>query len=270
MEYELEKAPGEETEMVIWANAKEYRTVQLLKMTGSIADLASLCYGSESSLLDWLSNNGLLGFRPVRTLSHPNLVHLVNRGVHRIHGRENSIFHAYEPLCLIIEGMRVARAAYALYKATEIDNVQERQTVIKQIIRVNEGTHIGDEFEMEVFDIPIGLHRLPNNSLQWTRLAIEGLADITDNCLAHEFSLSWAEASERSRRITPEWKIRSHLGALFYKMAHQMHQRRYCAFCKRPLPLTSRPQTKTCSDRCRQSHRRRQGSKINGGETNIL
>src|SRR6185436_18316205 len=148
-------------------------------------------------------------------------------GVQRVHGPENALVPTYEPLSLIWEGVQVARAATALYKALSLSEGQKRQKILEKIIQTNQKTYVNDEFETSVFNILIGLHKQPHNLIEWTTLALEGLADITDNCLAGEFSLLWAEAGGMRRSLTQEWKVRSHLGALFLKMAHQLTKRRY-------------------------------------------
>lgn len=261
MEYELVKAPGVETEMVKWKRGVPYQNVDLLKGgEGNLSDLGDLDDRPLAEMVDWLSRYGLLGFRPPRALSHPELIHLIDRGRDRVHGSENRMYFTYEPVCLVREAVRIAKAASSLYQVIKIDDSQERQSRLAAILQMNPDTRACNEISMSVFGVPIGLHIQPKKPTEWTRVAVEGLAELTDRYLTGEFSLYWEEGKGNTRRLAYGWKVRSHFGALFLKMAHRSSGRRYCEICNEPLPSRSRPQTRTCSAKCRKQLQRRRAS----------
>jgi len=261
MEYEIVKAPGVTTEMVKWQGGSSPHMVDLLKEGhGNLIDLGFLEGKSESELVHWLSQNGLLGFRPPRALSHPGLIHILSQGTRRFHGSENQMFFAYEPVCLVREAVQIAKAASTLYEAIGIDDQAKRQKKLAAILQMNPDTRVGREIEMSVCGVPIGLHIAPRKSTEWTTVALEGLAALTDRYLPSEFSLYWEEDVRSPRNLTYGWKVHSHFGALFLKMAHRRSKRRYCEVCNTPLHSRSRPQTRTCGAKCRKRLERRNAS----------
>lgn len=260
MEYELVKAPGLTTEMVKWRRDSQHRMVDLLKEgEGNLVDLGDLAGKPQSELVEWLSQNGLLGFRPPRALSHPELLHLINLGSRRVHGTENRMFFAYEPVCLIREAVQIAKAASRLYGAIRIEDPQDRKRTLAEMIQMNPHTGANGGIEMSIFGVPIGLHIEPKKSIEWNRVALEGLADLTDRYLTSEFSLYWEEGRGITRRLAYGWRVRSHFGALFLKMAHRRVRsgQRYCEICTKPLHLKAMPQARTCSVKCRKRLQRR-------------
>ncbi|MEP6889213.1 MAG: hypothetical protein ABI955_00785, partial [Nitrospirota bacterium] len=209
MEYELVKAPGLTTEMVKWQPDSQHRMVDLLKQgEGNLVDLGDLDGKPQSELVKWLSQNGLLGFRPPRALSHSELLHLINLGSRRVHGPENRMFFAYEPVCLIREAVQIAKAASRLYGAIRIEDPQHRKRMLEEVIQMNPHTRSTGEIEMSVFGVPIGLHIEPRKSIGWTRVALEGLADLTDLYLRSEFSLYREEGMGITRSLDYGWKVR--------------------------------------------------------------
>ena len=261
MEYELVKAPGMTTEFVKWGRGSRYHMVDLLKEgEGNLVELGDLAGQPQAKLVKWLSVNGLLGFRPARALSQPELLHIVNLGTRRIHGSENRMLFAYEPVCLVREAAQIAKAASKLYDAIRSDDQATRREKLAAILEMNPDTRAGHEIEMRVCGVPIGLHIAPQRSAEWTRVALEGLATLTDRYLPSEFSLYWEEDLKSSRNLTYGWKVHSHFGALSLKMAHRRSERRYCEVCNAPLHARSRTDAMTCGPTCRKRRQRRRTS----------
>jgi hypothetical protein len=261
MEYDLVKAEGYNTEMVRWSAKASRHKIDLLEQEVGLSDLGSLAEAPQEELLTWLSKYGLLGFRPPRELSHPDLLHMIILGANRVHGQGNRLYFAYEPLYLVKEGARVARAASALYAAIRITESKKRMLELAKIIQMNHETATGygkpddgvvnREIEMKVLEVPIGFHIQPKTPVEWTNVAISGLSNLTDHYLSSEFSLSWMEPTVPSRNIKSGWKVRSLLGAMFFKMAHQLSTRRYCRLCNKPLSSQARSDAQVCGPTCR-------------------
>lgn len=256
MEYKLEPSIGSSVEMVRWKQRGRSRQVELMEEDGSLYELGSLVDASTVELVNWVSRRGLLGFRPSNELiSAPGLVHSITLGSERVHGPENELGYAYEPLLLIQEAARVAQAATALYEAIRKDDVLKRAGAIREILQMNPDTGVRysgvTEIEMSVFSISIGLHEYPKIPAKWTMLAIEALAELTDRYLSSEFTLYWSEPKAMVRTVTTGWKVRSHFGAMFLKMASRLRRARHCKICKEPLNSRARSDAQICSSKCR-------------------
>jgi predicted nucleic acid-binding Zn ribbon protein len=201
-------------------------------------------------------------------------LHLIILGAKRVHGQGNRLYFAYEPLYLIREGARVARAASTLYAAIRITDLKKRMLELSRIIQMNHETATGygnrdsgevdREIEMNVLEVPIGFHIQPRTPMEWTIVGVNGLSNLTDNYLSSEFLLSWMEPTLPSRNITNGWKVRSLLGALFFKMAHQLSTRRYCRLCSKPLSNRARSDAQVCSSTCRKQLNRKKRRVIEG------
>lgn len=210
-----------------------------------------------AKLVEWVSRRGLLGFRPVSKLvSLPGFIHPITLGDRRVHGLENKLDYAYEPLQLIQEAAKTAQAAIALYAAITKDDVGARASALREIIQMNPGTWTRSqeefrEIEMSICGIVIGNHAQPKTPAKWTKIAIEMLADLTDRCLTSEFTLYWSEHKVLRRKIIAGWKVRSLFGALFLKMATHIRWARYCRVCGNALNSSARRDAELCSSRCR-------------------
>jgi predicted nucleic acid-binding Zn ribbon protein len=259
MEYELAKAPESSIDLVRWvpetykrtkgkitiSNKLEPRLVDAMAENGNLGDLGSLANAQESDLVEWVSKNGLIGFRNVgRTVPPELLNYSIVLGVGR--------FHAYEPLNLIRSAAKIANAATALYEALRGTGIDSRAAQLRDLIEVNELTGVGTQMEMWVRGIRIpSLFVPPQTPVQWTELGVGILSSLTDEHLRREFSVCWEGPMGYSRRLHCSWKVRSLFGALFLKLASHMRDSRLCVVCRAPLPAVARSQKKTCSARCR-------------------
>lgn len=267
MEYGFEKAEGRSVEIVRWKPGSRPRKVNLLTESGGLDELGRLADAPVKEVVRWVSKWGLLGFRPSSELiSEQGLVHVITLGNERVHDSGNQIAYAYEPLPLILKAARIARSVSALCSAIRIQNGDERQRKLAELIRMNPNTgtrfvrrepRTGElirdspEIEMSILGVPIGLHKVPKTPVEWTSLALEGLAGVTDQCLSSEFSLYWSEPTGLRRKITCGWKVRSLLGGLFLKMASQLRETRSCIVCGKPLSNLARSHARACGPTCR-------------------
>lgn len=263
MEYELVKAEGCSTDMVKWKGDSQFHKVNILEEKGNLTELGCLAEAPAEQLVNWVSRHGLLGFRPIkrRLLSHPELAHVIILGANRVHGPENEVRYQYEPLSLIKEGARIARATAALYEAIRIADVRRRENALVELIHMNPDTGVGrkdspSEIEMRAFDVPIGLHIQPITPSDWTKVAVEGLSHLTDAYLSSEFTLYWSEAKGLRRKISCGWKVQSLFGGLFLKMVSHLRETLYCVVCGEPLNNRVRSHAKTCGVSCRQRLKR--------------
>ena len=223
----------------------------------NLRGLAQCADGSVDLLVQWLSTWGLLGFRPVTGMPG-RFVRYQVPGENHFSGPGHRLIHGAEPLEMVCEAAKVARAAVSLCEALKIEEIYERMKVLRKIISQNDQTSVEFsgvlEAQSTVFGIPVGVHPLPRKPVHYDRLAVSVLGFLTDMNLGGEFQLHWAQNSGNRKRLEVGWKLNSLLGALYLKMGRGL-QKALCKHCGAPIDYR-RAGAKTCGDRCRKRESR--------------
>ncbi len=264
MEYDLVPDPGQSVDLVRWADDTKQIAFDPLREEVSLADLAELADRPSSELLAWLSRWGLLGFRPVQPLSallHPGLIMRIVPGAERWFGPDHRVVYGYEPLSLIREACKIAKAAVGLYAALRVPGIHEREARIAVLIRFDSSNRLGDELDTYVEQkhegnggqltdrVGVGKHRRPGKPIEWDELALRCLGELTDGYLGSEFTLRWVGERRGRREIRLGWKVHSLLGALYLKLGYGFQKSR-CEVCGAPIGHR-RADATTCGPRCR-------------------
>jgi hypothetical protein len=251
MEYVLEQATAGEVKMLRWQDNAGPRQADPLQESVSLADLADLADRPDTEIARWVSKWGMLGFRPSdpQFFRH-HFAKWILLGEERRFGPEHRSGYGYEPIELIKEAAKVARAARVLFSALKPESVRDRASMIRKIIKPNPDVRVGNEMEMFAREVFIGKHPLPKKPVEWDRLAVAGLGFLTDCYLEGEFQLYWATTRARTRELCLGWKVNSLLAALYLKLGYRLRQT-LCQTCGVPIGHR-RLGTKTCGPTCRQ------------------
>ena len=275
MEYELHPDPHQQVALARFSlhktqNLNKVERFNLFQGEHSLETLGQLADAADSKLIKWVSQWGLLGFR--RLGPEPPLIGGEWTVSSELGNEEDErVGLLYEPVELIRQAARVARAATTvLHALTAKKSLEERAVLIQEAIRVfpqrpNWLESPDGECERFVQRVSIGIHKRPTRAVDWECLAVRGLGRLADQYLRDEFRLRWSMVGKTRRiplkqdirsQIHLGWEVRSLLGALFIRMGlKELRDRRNCRICEAPI-ADRRAHAKTCSDVCRQRLRR--------------
>lgn len=264
--YRLLPARGHSVLMIGFQKGASFREVHPLEGDCSIEHLGELSEAAPKQLVDWCSTWGLVGGvcenwnekRLQRQLECEAGMALY----HRVAETPWGVSPYGEPVELIREAARTARATTMLYLALKQKQSMQRAYAVSQILEKGAVVVDGGESgpclrEDRVRGVSIGWSEddFPCHPYQFVRRGWEGLHYLLDTYLNSSLKLV-CDPGRHPERPRFYWRVHSLMGALYLKLLRSWRKQRWCVVCNASIAHL-RTQAITCSNRCRQTRKRR-------------